>query len=348
VPLPAGATPSYAPLVLEPSGSVVLAARTAGGATVFRSEGEGWVAVGTELKANDPSCLVRAPNGDLWLSDSKGALYHWNGTAWTTPGGKPEGLFAKQLATAPDNSVFVAFGNDNREVLVHLTPEGVRYLDGKKDGRAAAAWEQIGAMVCDADGTVHVVSGATRPVPYAADRFQSVAAEVPAFGWSKPRTAPAQPVPTEYPALDEQAIAVSERYTQLYREITARQIELRGWLERCMVPGGPSRAMNFEYGRYLDTDFQPDLERMRKEMDAFGMGPMRNRLVDRFHEMLDYTSGLGYWLGRSIELNGSDDPAAMKEAADNMAASNDRLTALQAGEEAFLRAYIARNAGAGK
>ena len=106
--------------------------------------------------------------------------------------------------------------------------------------------------------------------------------------------------------------------------------------------------MSHAYQRYLDAEFQPDLERMREEMDAFGIGPMRNRLVDRFHTMLDNTSALGNWMGRSFSLNGTSDRAGMKEAADRMAASNDRLSALQAGEEAFLRAYIVRNAGAEK
>ncbi len=349
VSLPTGATLSYAPLLLEPSGSVVLAARTAAGVTVYRSAGEGWVAVGNELKANNPSCLVHAQNGDLWLSDSHGALYHWNGTAWSTPGGKPEGLFAKEIAGAPDNSVFVAFGNDQREVLVHFTPEGVRYLDGKKDGRPAAAWEQIGSMVCDADGAVHVVAAQKPPVPHAADRFLPAEVEAPAFVWSKPSaTPPAQPVPSEYGAQDEQAIAVSELYTRLFTELSARQVELRGWMERCMVPGGPHITVTYHYQRYLDTEFKPDLDRMRKEMAAFGIGPMRNRLVDRFNEMLDNTTGLGNWLARSMELNGSNDTDAMSKAADNMAAANQRLSYLLVEEESFLRAYAARNAGAGK
>lgn len=348
-PLPAGATLSYAPLILEPSGSVVLAARTAGGATVYRSEGEGWAALGDELRANNPSCLVRSPNGELWLADSEGALYHWNGTAWRIPSGTPEGLFAKELAPAPDNTVFGAFGDRDREVLVHLAPEGIRYLDGKKDGRAAALWEQVGAMICDTTGIVHVVSAAKAPVPYAADRFLPAIVEAPSFVWGKPQAAPPeQPVPSAYAPRDEQAIAVSERYAQLYKEITVRQVELRHWLERCMASGGPSPAMSHAYQRYLDAEFQPDLERMREEMDAFGIGPMRNRLVDRFHTMLDNTSALGNWMGRSFSLNGTSDRAGMKEAADRMAASNDRLSALQAGEEAFLRAYIVRNAGAEK
>jgi hypothetical protein len=348
VALPAGATLSYAPLILEPTGSVVLAARTAAGATVYRLVGEAWVAVGAELKADNPSCLVRAANGDLWLSDSEGALYHWNGTAWSTPGGTPEGLFAKELATAPDNSVFVAFGNNDREVLAHITSGGVRYMAGKKDGQAAASWEQTGAMVCDADGTVHVVARSKLPVPYGADRFLPAVEEAPAVVWTPRHTTPAAPpVPKEYPAKDEQAIAVSERYAQLFPELTARQVELRGWMERCMVTGGPSRAFTFEYQRYLDIEFQPDLDRMRTQM-ASGIGPMRNRLVDRFNEMLDNTMGMGNWLARSMELNGSNDTDAMAEAADNMAAAIRRLNARLAEEQAVLDAYMVRNAGAEK
>lgn len=349
VALPAGATLSYAPLIQEPSGTVVLAARTAGGTTVYRSEGEGWVAVGKELRADNPSCLVRAPNGDLWLADGVGALYHWNGTAWTTPSGKPEGLFAKELAPAPDNTVFAAFGNDQREVLAHITTEGIRYLEGKKEGRAAAAWEQVASMACDAEGTLYTVVAKKHPVTYAAGNFLPAEQEVSAFAPRMSRTpAPAAPVPTEYPAKDEQAVVVSELYTRLFTEISARQVELRGWMERCMVPGGPSRALTFEYDRYLSNDFQPDLDRMRKELDALGIGPMRNRLVDCFNAMLDYTTAMGYGLGRSMELNGSADTDAMKEAADDLAAATERLNALLAGQEAFLREYTARNAGAEK
>lgn len=344
VTLPGNGTMSFAGIVSDTGGGLIVATESGGRGSVHRLENGEWRTLGAPVNGR-PVRLASGSNGSLWLTDGGRNVWRWNGGAWQQPQGFPtSGATVRDVAPAADGAAYVllATGTD-REIVVRAQRDGLLHLDSLEYGTARSYANRIRGMWVGSDGQL-LTAVANSPVSVSPDRFKRLvavnvwAAATPA----RASTPAAAPLPTSYPDKDEKAAEVLAEMSRQVPEWNSLANETAGWFQRFDARFSASAAMELQ--RANRDDFRPWLDRAMARMDALGVRPMHNRLRDAYTELMNSTYRLTAALDDAAELRLSNSDAGQ---------FRDRLNALQAAQRdlqnknaalrAILPAYMERN-----
>jgi hypothetical protein len=273
VPPPTGTILDVDALVVEPDGAVVVAARDAQGAGVYRLAGGAWTRLGPAQPGVELDGLVRLVDGTLVRSTGTAPLERWDGATWRAlPGWDGHGLRATSLAAGPDGSLWAAASIGTDGTVLGWRDGTMRYRDGELQD-PPRTWA-VDRLATRGDGAVCwrttsndlpcVDAGVFRPLPGAAPEV-------------------AEAVPAPYPERDARAADVLSAIRGTVAEENEGTDRLQILLDAWRAAGGvdqvPTSTAHAIHDLVRDT-LRPMIQRHAERLGELGLGPRTNRLLD--------------------------------------------------------------------